>query len=190
MVNIIITPSDDILRRYGNALGALGDRQAHAALARAVNRTTDTIHGRVIRAIAKQSSIPTAIVRKSLRKQLVRPGGGGALEGRIDARGNPLPLRDFRPKQFTWGVRAKVWGRIQRFPGTFIFAGTYRSGNPVGNMHVFHRLSAKSLPIEILFGPSVPEEMVKDESARVFEQVAADMLPRRVAHEIERLLPS
>jgi hypothetical protein len=188
-MQIVITPRDDVLRRYGNALAALGEKKAHAGLARAVNRVTNTIHGRVARAIAKQSSIPVGIVRSSLRKNLVRPGGGGDLEGRIDARGNPLPLKVFNPKQFSWGVRAKVWGRVQRFPHTFIYAGTYRSGQEVGNGHVFHRLSVKSLPIEKLFGPSVPEEMVKDESARVFYETAETMLPARVAHELGRLLP-
>jgi len=188
---ITIDVRDDILRNFGNQIGALGKGEAHKALARAVNRVTKTVEGRVARAIAKQSSIKTAVIRKAIKTQQVSPNinHGQAIEGRIIATGRPIPLDDFGARQFTWGVRAKVWGRVQRFPGTFIFAGTYRSGNPVGNGHVFHRTTLDSHPIEILYGPSVPEEMVKDESAKVFQSTVAMMLPVRIAHEIGRLLP-
>jgi hypothetical protein len=189
---VTITLTDDILRNYGNQLGALGEAEGFKALARAVNRVTNTVYGRVIRQVAKQSSIPTAVVRRSIKKQLVSPNinHGGALEGVITATGNPLSLRVFNPKQFSWGVRVKVWGRVQRFPGTFIYAGTYRSGQYVGSGHVFHRLTRESKPIEELFGPSVPEEMVRDESAKLFDATVQLMLPVRVAHEIGRLLPA
>lgn len=191
-MKVQIVAADDILTRYGNALGALGKREAHRALARAINRVTDTVHGRVIRAVAKQSSIPTATVRKVIRKQRVstKLSNGGGLEGIVTATGSPLPLKEFKPKQFSWGVRAKVWGRQQRFPTTFINAGTYRSSKQVGNGHVFHRVTVKSLPIEKLFGPSIPEEMVKDQSKAIFERTVEQMLPARVMHEIGRLLPA
>jgi hypothetical protein len=187
---ISIEHRDDILRNFGNQIGALGAGEAHKALARAVNRVTKTVEGRVVRVIAKQSSIKVTDVRRALKKDLVKPGGGQTLEGKVIARGRPIPLKDFGAKQMTWGVQAKVWGRVQRFPGTFIFAGTYRSGNPVGHGHVFHRTSAKGLPVEKMFGPSVPEEMVKDESVAVFQTTVATMLPARVAHEMGRLLPT
>ncbi len=186
---ITIEQRDDILKNFGNQIGALGKGDAHKALARAVNRVTTTLQGRVVRVIAKQSSIKTAVVRRSIRRELVKPGSNQALEGKIIATGRPIPLDEFNARQFSFGVKAKVWGRVQRFPGTFIFAGTYRSGNPVGNGHVFHRTTRDSHPIEVLYGPSVPEEMVKDESAKVFQSTVALMLPVRVAHEVGRLLP-
>jgi hypothetical protein len=189
MLPITITPADGVLRRYANQLGALGERRGHQALARAVNRTTHTVHGRVARAIAKQSSIPVKIVRSQLRKQTVRPGAGGALEGIVFATGRHLPLKVFRPRQFTWGVRVKLWGKQTRLEGMFIFAGTYRSGQHVGNGHVFQRVTTASLPIEMQTGPAVPIEMVRAESAKEFERTVASMLPARIAHEIGRLLP-
>lgn len=187
---LIIETRDDILKNFGNQIGSLGERDAHKALARAVNRVTKTVEGRVVRAIAKQSSIKTSTIRRALQTQQVKPGSSQALEGKIIATGRPIPLDEFGAKQFSFGVRARVWGRVQRFPGTFIFAGTYRSGKPVGNGHVFHRVSKASLPIEEMFGPSVPEEMIRDESARTFMSTVQTMLPVRVAHEIGRLLPS
>lgn len=189
-MRLTISPSDEILDQYANALGALGARDGHRALARAVNRTTNTVYGRVIRAIARQSSIPARVVRQAITKRTVRPGSGGDLTGVIQALGKPLPLKVFRPRQLSYGVRVKLWGQWQRMEGTFIYAGTYRSGQEVAGGHVFQRVTTASLPIEMQRGPSVPEEMVKGESERQFEQTVADMLPQRVAHEIGRLLPS
>ena len=183
-MRISITPSNDVLHRYSNQLGALGEGAARKALARAVNRVTTTVHGRVISAVAKQSSIPKAIVARVIKKRLAAHKGSTAIEGVVYGTGSPLPLKVFGAKQFSWGVRAKIRGRMERFPSFFIYAGTYRSGKPVGNGHVFARTTKNSLPIELQTGPSVPEEMVVGEAKRMFETTVADMLPARVQHEL------
>ena len=188
-MQLTVRPEDDQLTRYANALGALGEHDGHRALARAVNRTTNTVYSRVIRAIAKQSSIPTRIVKAQTSKRTVRPGSRETLEGIIYATGRELSLKVFNPRQFSYGVKVKMWGEMQRFDGMFIYAGNYRSGQEVGNGHVFQRVTTKSMPIEMQRGPAVPTEMVKDKSAEIFEETVADMLPRRIAHEIGRLLP-
>lgn len=185
---ITVTLDDNTLKRYANQFALLGERDGHRALARAVNRTTTTVRGRVAGAISKQSSIPLADIRSGTKTEQVRPGSGGALEGRIIATGKPLSLKAFKPRQNAYGTRAKVWGKLQTFKSAFIFAGTPKSGMPVAGGHVFVRTSAKSLPIERMFGPSIPEEMVRGESKRVFEETTRTMLPQRVAHEIARLL--
>ena len=187
-MQISINLADHVLQRYGNMLGALGAGQAHKALARAVNRVTNTVHGRVIRAVAKQSSIPTAIVRRTVKKRTVKPGSGDALEGLIWATGKPLSLKYFKPRQTKAGTVATVWGKRTLYASAFMGP---RPGAVARKLkgHVWVRTSAKRLPIEIKYGPSVPEELVANESARVFEATVQDMLPKRVAHEIGRLLP-
>ena len=188
-MRIALTSADHNLARFGNAIAAIGDGHAQKAFARAVNRTATMVRTRVIRAVAKQSSIPQRIVRAQTRVIQARPGGGGAIEARIVATGARIPLREFDARQLSWGVRAKVWGSWQKFPGMFIYAGTYRSGQEVGNGHVFQRVTVASLPIEKQFGPSVPEEIVRGESAAAFYEVVDAVLPRRISHELGRLLP-
>jgi len=188
-MEISVNPSDDVLRRYANQIGALGERKAHTALARAINRTTTSARTQVVRAIGKQSSIPLKIVRTQVQRKQVKPGGIGVLEGHITATGNGLPIKVFKPKQFTWGVRVKVWGKQQRYSGMFIFAGRFNSGKDVANGHVFQRVTTASLPIEMQYGPAVPSEMVRNEAKKAFERTVQDMLPRRVQHELGRLLP-
>lgn len=187
MTSIVVRPLDDVIRRYGNQIGAVGSAQGHKALARAVNRVTNTVHGRVIRAIRKQSDIPTAIIRRDISKRLSNPSGGGAIEGVIFAKGNPLSLKHFRARQFAFGVKAKWGGSWHSYPSAFMGPRPGVISKRLGG-HVFIRTTAKRFPIEKLFGPSVPEEMVRAESARVFNETVEDMLPRRVFHELSRLL--
>jgi len=188
-MKISITPDDDLIKRFGNQLGALSERDGHKALARAVNRTTNTVHGRVIRSVVQQSSIPRQIVKQQVSKQTVKPGSGNSLEGVIFARGNPIPLKEFKAKQFSYGVKAKVWGKQRKFVGMFIFAGTYRSGKSVANGHVFQRVTTAGLPIELQRGPAVPSELVRNNAKEEFTKTVKEMLPQRVQHELGRLLP-
>lgn len=180
--------ADDELERFANMLGALGEADARKALSRAVNRVTRTVEGRVVRAIAKQSSIPAKIVRASVKSRLSAHKGTGPISGVVIATGEPISLKHFGARQFSFGVRAKIWGEVRRFPGTFIFAGTFRSGKPVAGGHVWQRTSKKSLPIEKQLGPNVPDEMVRSQSLRVYEETVRTMLPARAQHEIGRIL--
>lgn len=191
---IIIKAADDHLASFSNMLAAVGEGAGRKAMARAVNRTTNTVHGRVIRAVAKQSSIPVKILRRSIRKRLAAHKGSGPLQGEVYATGSPLSLKYFGAKQFSFGVRAKIRGKSERFPGMFIFGGNYRSGKPVAHGHVFQNTrgynsrAKRSNAIEKQFGPSIPEEMVRDESLRQFEMTVQTMLPARISHELGRLL--
>lgn len=180
--------ADDELRRFENMIGALGEREARRGLARAVNRVTRTVEGRVIRAIVKQSSIPRAIVKRSIKTRLAAHKGDGPLHGVISAIGDDLSLKHFAARQFRFGVKARLYGKWERFPGTFIWAGTYRSGQAVANGHVWQRTSGASLPIEMLRGPAVPDELIRDQALQVFEDTVRAMLPARAMHELSRLL--
>jgi hypothetical protein len=185
---IIVKATDANIERFSNMLAAVGAADGRKAMARAVNRTTNTVHGRVIRAVAKQSSIPVKIVRRAIKKRLASHKGSGPLQGEVYGTGSPLSLKYFGAKQFSFGVRAKIRGKSVRLPGMFIFAGTFRSGQAVANGHVFQRTTANSKPIEKQTGPSIPEEMVRDESLRIFELTVQSMLPARVSHELGRIL--
>lgn len=188
MSTVNIRFSDDELTRFQNMLGAVGEKKGRIALARAVNRVTRTVEGRVIRAIVKQSSIPRALVKKSIKTRLASHKGGGRLQGTISAIGDDLSLRHFKSKQFSFGVKARIYGKWERFPGTFIWAGTYRSGQAVANEHVWQRTTSKSFPIEMMRGPAVPDELIRDQSEQIFQSTVATMLPSRAIHELTRLL--
>jgi len=180
--------ADPVLDRYWNAI-ALAGAQARPIIARAVNRTVDASYTQVVKALVKQTSAPRKVLTSQIRKHKAAHKGFEAVEGSLSARGRPLPLSVFRPRQFAPGVKAKVWGRRQLFRHAFGAPG----GPPalVARLggHVFVRVGRERLPIHQLYGPSIPKEMLKDESAKAFNATVADVLPRRIEHELFRIVP-
>lgn len=171
--------------RFADAAAKLGDRRATQAYLRATNHTGDRMRTRVVRALASQTGL-TATKLRGLGQPVIHRARPGRLEYVIRAYGPPIPLKEFGAKQFRFGVRARPWGRTQRFPGAFIYAGKWNSGNPAGGGHVFVRTSGDSLPLELLYGPSIAAELVKDASRQAWED-AQLALGERVEHEIRRL---
>lgn len=83
------------------------------------------------------------------------------LETRITGTCRHLPLSVFKPRQFSYGVRAKVWGNAQPYRSAFLVKG-------YGN-EAFKRVGKARLPIERLWGPAVPTEMLRDEAVAVWQ---------------------
>ena len=183
-----IYAGDDLLTRFGNGLTAIGEGKARQVLARAVNRTTRSAHSRTVRALAKQSSIPLKLLRKAVRMDLASHKGSGPIIGKIYATGKPISLKHFKPKQFSFGVRAKVWGKTERFPSAFIYGDNWKSGKLAFDGHVMEREGKGRFPVVRINGPSIPAEMLRGPANEAFHQTVRDMLPARIQHELNRML--
>lgn len=182
-----IKAGDHVLERFGNGLGALGEGQARRVMVRAINRTGNPALTAVRRELARATSAPLQLVKQHVyaRKAWAGDGTGpGRLEFQIIAHGRPLPLAVFRPKEFRYGVRARVWGRFQRFEGAFMKGGRWpaRVDLAMGG-HVFVRSSAQRLPIERAYGPSLPKELLEPAIVKAFAARAAK-LGDAIAHEL------
>ena len=105
------------------------------------------------RSLAQQSSIPRGAVNAATRFQSTTRSTMATV---TSGSGRHLPLSFFGAKQFSYGVRAKIWGRAQTFRSAFVVK-RYGSG-------VFKRTGKARFPIEQLWGPSVPKEMLRDEA--------------------------
>lgn len=175
-MKLVIKDLDQTRVRYEAMIKAVGDRQAGVAFSRALNHEGRKSFTAVKRSLRKQTDIPPGIIAAAMQ---FKSSSQKNLRTIISGRGRELPLRLFRPRQFKYGVRAKVWGKHQTYPSNFIVAKL--SGN------VFHRTTRKRLPIQRTFGPSVPKEMVKDRSLETFEQ-SGNAVMERAMHELSRIL--
>lgn len=180
---------DDELERFGNMAGALGPAKTRVGLCRAISRVVDMAETRVARKIAKQSSIPLRLVRQHIRKEKPKQKDiGGPLVGAVISSGKPISLREFKPVQFSWGVRVKAWGSWQRYEGSFIHGGRWNSGKLAFSGHVMTRKGKERFPVRQENGPSVPKELLRDLSAQEFDQLVRAELPKRAMHELTRLM--
>jgi len=185
---------DDVLAKVANGMGALSEGRAKKVMVRALNRAGNPTFTKVKRALVRSTSAPMAIVNKQVSAQRAWAGNddaGGKLKYIIRATGSPLPLRFFTRAEFSYGVRAKVWGRFQRFPGAFMRGGAWPNrvdltkGGMRGN--VFVRTSKARLPVKVLYGPALPKELIEPKIAKVFDGMAV-RLGGDISHELDREL--
>jgi hypothetical protein len=113
-----------------------------------------------------------------------------------------IPLREFAARETRKGVRARPWG-VSR-----LFAGTFMAETPGGNVEdVYKRIGGRrewrtvtdpetgktrryqtELPIEKLYGPAIPKEMVRGGSAYVFQVESRDRLPTEAQKQVDKIL--
>lgn len=175
------------------------ERKAPGAVAGGINDTFGKARTQVVRALVQQTGAKYGDVRKALTYKRAHIGN---LEASIKGRGPYMPLRMFKPsvkvvtlynvstkrKARYQVVSASPWGVRRQFPGMFMVGSWQRSGRGakfVGsgtsaggvstNGQVFVRVGAARLPIRRTFGPSIPKEMVQDETAAAFLKVAETM---------------
>ncbi len=158
----------DGIPKLNRAVDELGkETKMHRAYRLAINKVGKMAFTKVKRTLAKQTGLAQGVL---IAKGGIRPvrASFSNLEFVIPASGSELSLMNFNAKQHSYGVSAKPWGKRRKFKSAFIFAGSPKSGQFVGGGHVFKRTSASSKPIEMMYGPSIPKELIKDETAKVF----------------------
>lgn len=175
-MQVVIKDLDQTRIRYEAMVQQVGEGAAALAFSRALNHEGRKTFTAVKRELRKQTDIPPFMITASMA---FRSSSQRNLRTIISGSGKELPLRLFKPSQFSYGVRAKVWGKHQTYRSAFIVAKY--GGN------VFHRTSKKRFPIQKMFGPSIPKEMVKDETLETFEQ-SGNAVMDRAMHELSRIL--
>jgi hypothetical protein len=132
-------------------LFASAGKQAPKVIARALNHTGAVATTQVKRALVKQVGVKSGAVNAALRQVRATPA---ELTFELRSSGKHLGLKDFGARQTKRGVSAAPWRQRRVFPRTFMGPGG----------HVYKRTSKKRLPIEKLWGPSIPKELVRAEA--------------------------
>lgn len=174
------------LQRFENMLGVLG-AEAPKAVNRALNRAGDMAQVQVVRTLAKQTGLPAKTIRKAVK---VKRATWDDMTYTMRSAGGDVSLKYFKPRETRKGVSAAPFGQRQLFEGSFIRGGHFPR-RVLLNMggHVFRRDGLARLPIDKLdSGVVIPAEMVDGATAEVFDRTVSEQLPRRLDHEIGRIL--
>ena len=175
------------LERFGNMIGALG-QDGPKVIARSLNRTGDMGKTVVVRTLAKQTGLPLKTIRKAVKS---KRASWQDLEYTLTASGGDVSLKYFKARETQRGVTAFVRGERELFEGSFIKGGSFARGRVVAkglNGHVFQRIGGRTQLEKLKSGVFIPIEMIEGATAAAFEGLVGDVLPRRLDHEINRIL--
>ncbi len=173
MVTLDVSELEDWRR-----LCAAGAERSADALRYAVNDAGNAARTQVVRTLGRQMGLPYAAVRQGLS---IRPARREPVY-EINSTGGYLSLQSFGAEQRRAGVSARPWGQRRVFPSTFIV-------RPLGGQ-VFRRATKARFPIVKLWGPAMPQEMVRGAVPGAFEAAVRERLPARLAHHLEQLFPA
>jgi len=177
------------LGRFENMLGALGDN-APKAVNRALNRTGDMARTQVIRTLAAQVGLPQKTIRRAVK---TTRSSWSNLEYSLTSKGGDIALKYFQKRETQAGVVANLGTARGRtlFPRTFFRGGAFprRVDLTAFGGHVMDRVSEYRFDLKkVKSGVFIPEEMASGATAEAFETSVSQNLPRRLDHEISRLL--
>ncbi|KRQ99257.1 hypothetical protein [Bradyrhizobium valentinum] len=163
------------MRAFQRAAQELGMGKARKIVAWSMNQVGNKLYTRVKRQTTKQLGVPYADAGASWEVERANPG---RLQYAITATGKYYPLSKFKPRQFSFGVRAKPWNRVQRFKGAFM----------VGS-DVYVRTSKERGPLRKLMGGSIPREMERDAVPFIADAAMDQELPQVIETKLGQFLP-
>ena len=185
-----------LLSQATEALGS--ESKGKRVYAMALNKTATTVNTSVKKAVAKQMGTSQQNVVKHGGMKLLKASASN-LTAAIDVRGGYMPLKDFGPNQTRKGVSAAAWGKRKLYDGTFLNKGRRAATGigPVGraragghvfkNTGKFNKVSKRNNAIEALWGPAVPREVVRDESAATFYRIADTRMPIEIERAVRAI---
>jgi hypothetical protein len=157
---------------------------------RALNRAGQQAKTSVKKALVVQTGMKPRPIGRFLKSKAATQK---RLAYSITGRGGYVSLHYFDAKETPKGVKASPWNKARVFEGTFMKAGWFpkRVKKPEWNGQVFKRYGGTTMVGKDKFakqrsGVRLPDEMIKDASAKAWQSTVAKVLPRRVIHELKR----
>lgn len=182
MALIVIRDLDQTRRHFENAVRLVGEDRAKVAFNRALNSEGQKVRTLVRRELRKQTGAKAELIAretKGIRSTF------STMAYTIEAKGGFLGLSHFNPRQFSYGVRAKPWGRSQRFERAFIVSKL--SNNVFTNTREYSDKSGRNNKLGKMFGPAIPREMMRDATRDAFEKAQPDVLTE-ARRQLQRMI--
>lgn len=184
MTQIAGAKLDELNRRLANvsAYGGNGSAVFHAvydALKRAMSRGQR--EGPAF--AAARYSISEAVARSRVSAKMKIEGGSGGVAGAyLNFAGRVIPLIEFENSAGSGGVNA----HIRADSGGGEIAGSWYGHLPT--MQIARRLGPPRFPVEILYGPSVPQMISNEGVSTEMSDNMMGVFVERMDHEMMRIL--
>lgn len=209
MERVRVENVESLKRKYAH----LGDEVFPTALARAVNRVSNTIKSRSAKDISDATGLKQSSIRRRIKfvKRATKTDPSAVLE----MSGKPFNLVEFvsgskEPRSPRGGITANAWGRRRKYPGVFLQrmpngqviavqrskAGRGRRsrfalavaefvGRRGPKMIAHGKWAGKSPHIEAVFGAGIAREAANPVLVNQRQRTMAERLPIELKHEID-----
>lgn len=169
------------------ALRRAHDEVVDKAAVAALNRVGSMVRSEAVRQVKGQRALPIREIRSRIHQAKAY---GRHLVTAVRAHGRPISLRLYGAHNTAHGVTVKVMpahGRklVHRHGNkAFIFSRGRRAPRGAATGPVMARTGRSRLPIEKLYGPSIPTAFVKAVVMAAFKALAEKKWPERFKHEL------
>lgn len=186
-------------RDIDRLLSQLNPSDASKALNRALNHTAGKAKTQINKSIREKYKVASKEVNSKLS---VKKASGSKNEAGVLIKSPALRLKGFKPRQTKQGVSVIIMGSRKLIKGAFI--ATMKNANGNDHTTVFARgqyeskrfkfrkkrakKSGNDNPITGLVTRSVVGMAINPKVSDAVQKVMIDSLPKRVAHEVSRLL--
>lgn len=124
-------------------------------------------------------------------KTSIKKATFGSLQGYVNFSGAVIPLIKFNVAPKTPERRVVTVSVLRNSTAKKLeqaFVAKMRKGQKNSHIGIFERITRERLPIEQLYGPSVPHMVGNQEVIKQIEADAQRQVDRRLEHEISRIL--
>jgi hypothetical protein len=143
----------------------------------AINDTVKNAQVQAARVMAPAMGASSRELKAAFTVESARPDH---LVGALVARGKPLRLIGFRPRETRGGVTARIGNKTESYRGAFI------ATMPSGHTGVYERVGRARLRIRELYGPSVPGYMARTDVLPLIQATLRDRLVVNLTRQFDR----
>jgi len=178
-INVNESVTDEVKRR----LGAF-EKKAPQVVASALNRAMTNVATNISKETRKSYHIKATDIKKTISKTRATRANIDAI---VVSRGNLIPLDRFKvsPRKVSPNRKTPIKAAVKK-TGAKKLKGAFVAD--VHGIKVFKRQTDRRLPIDRLFGPSVPQMLDNEVNRRQINIEGRNTFYRRLDHEIDRIL--
>lgn len=182
-MRVVIDVDERSIRETQQRLGDF-ERRAPSAISNALNRGMANVNTNIKREVRKEYHIRAGDVNATLTK--IR-ASRGSLSAGVLSKGHLIGLDKFKisPKTVNPKRKTPITAAVKKSGG-----GKLGSAFPadINGMKIFRRSGKSRLPINRLFGPSVPQMLDNEGMVHEIERQGQETFEKRLDHEINRIL--
>lgn len=183
MMTTSVSVDERAIAEIKERLGAMENR-APQVIASSLNRAMSSVARTVNEELRKNYHIKTSEIKPTITRTRAKRSDVNAV---LKSTGPVIPLDRFKVSPKTVNPKRKSAIKVAVKKGaTKQLEGAFNAD--INGVKVFRRSTKKRLPIERLFGPSVPQMLNREDIRNRIDAAGQQMFSQRIDHEIDRIL--